>query len=124
MICDISSEAVGYCRQKHSSELDCVVGPLGQQREGLLVELQPILDGLSTKFANGDSHLLEDLNQVGALAVLRAVQRFKSGKGFLARYAASYAKGAMLHHRRWLRKLNREISLSDFRIEVKSEDDY
>ena len=95
----------------------------GQQGEGLLLELRPILDRLSAKFANGDPHLRDDLNQVGVLGVLRAMQRFKPGKGLIACYAACYAKGAMLHHRRWLRKFNREISLSDFATAGESEDD-
>ena len=123
MICDISSEAADCGQPKLHLELDCAAAPPDQQRDGLLLELQPILNGLSAKFANGNPHLREDLNQVGTLAVFKAMQRFKSSKGSLACYAACYAKGAMLHHRRWLRKFNREISLSDFGIGIESDDD-
>jgi RNA polymerase sigma factor (sigma-70 family) len=123
MICDISSEAAGCGQPKLPLGLDCAAAPPDQKRDGLLLELQPILDGLSAKFANGNPHLREDLNQVGALAVFKAMQRFRPSKGSIACYAACCAKGAMLHHRRWLRKFSREISLSDFGIGIESEDD-
>src|SRR4051812_18308006 len=108
MICDISSEAADCGQPKFHLELDCAAAPPDQERDRLLRELQPILNGLSAKFSNGNPHLREDLNQVGTLAIFKAMQRFKSNKGSLACYAACYAKGAMLHHRRWLRKFNRE----------------
>jgi RNA polymerase sigma factor (sigma-70 family) len=122
MICDISSEAAGRGQSNHSLKLNRQVATTAQRSEGLFLELQPILDGLSTKFANGDPHLRDDLNQVGALAVFRAMQRFKPRKGTLACYAARCAKGAMLNHRRWLRKFNREVLWSDMGFENESDD--
>src|ERR1043165_9279044 len=100
MIRDISFEAAGCGQSKLSLKLCHAAAPPAQPSESLLLQLKPILDGLSTKFASGDPHLRDDLNQVGALAVFKATQRFTERKGALACYAARYAKGAMLNHRR------------------------
>lgn len=122
MICDISSEAAGCGQSNPPFKLGCSALPSLRRSEALLLELQPILDGLSTKFANGDPHLRDDLNQVGALAVFDAMRRFEAHKGALVHYAARYAKGAMLNHRRWLRRFNREISLCDIGFESELDD--
>jgi RNA polymerase sigma factor (sigma-70 family) len=121
MIFDISSEAAECgpslnCGRSSSHPV--------QRYDDLFLKLQPILDGLSKKFSNGNPHLQDDLNQVGALAVFKAMQRFKPQKGSLTHYASRYARGAMLHHRRWLRKFDPEISLNEIRFESDGDNDF
>jgi len=123
MLYEISLEAGEFSRPKHSPKQGLLAAPVEQWHDNLLVELQPILDGLSLKLADGDSHLREDLSQVGAIAAFRAMQRFNPNKGILAHYAVCSAKGAMLHHRRWQRKFIREISFADLGTEAESEQD-
>ncbi len=109
MIFDISSEAAGSSRRNYLPNPGRSPVPRAVDGARLLRQLQPILAGLAFRLANGDSPLRDDMSQEGAFAGLIAIGRFEPSKGSLPCYAARCARGAMLHHRRWLRKFRREI---------------
>jgi len=84
-----------------------------EQLESLLIEMEPILGGLSAKLANGNKHLQDDLKHEGVVAAIQASGKFNSLKGQLSHYAARSARGAMFNHLRWLSKFNREASIHE-----------
>jgi RNA polymerase sigma-B factor len=69
-------------------------------RDGLVIELLPLARRLARRYARGNESL-DDLEQVAAVGLVKAVDRFDPDRGAtLTRYATTYIEGELRHHLR------------------------
>jgi len=85
-------------RRKAETALACLYADHPGQRDAIVRELMPIVDNVANRFYRGGESV-EDLRQVAAIGLLKALARFDAGRGhaFIA-FALPTIKGEVRRH--------------------------
>jgi RNA polymerase sigma-B factor len=88
----VTAKRAGLARRANAGDREA--------RDALVIELLPLARRLARRYARSNESL-DDLEQVAAMGVVKAVDRFDPDRGAtLTRYATTYIEGELRHHLR------------------------